>query len=136
MPQPVHFEIAGTNPEALVAFYRDIFGWRIEPWGGGEFPYWTITTAELDRGPGEWRTGPGIDGGLTARQGEAPGPDAPINGFVIVVDVPDCDGYVQKVTDAGGSVAMPAQDMAGIGRVAYLKDPDGNLFGIIQPPQT
>jgi predicted enzyme related to lactoylglutathione lyase len=29
-------------------------------------------------------------------------------------------------------VALPAQDMAEVGRVAYVKDPDGNLFGLFQ----
>jgi hypothetical protein len=28
---------------------------------------------------------------------------------------------------------MPADDMPGIGRLAYLVDPDGNIFGVLQP---
>ena len=38
-----------------------------------------------------------------------------------------------KAVSTGGSVALPAEDMAGIGRLAYIKDPDGNLLGLLQP---
>ena len=66
------------------------------------------------------------------RQGEPPADGAAVNSFVVTMDVPDCDGYVERVVGAGGTVALPAQDMGGVGRVAYVKDPDGNLFGLFQ----
>jgi len=47
--------------------------------------------------------------------------------------VPNCDTYVDRAIAAGGSIALPADDMPGIGRLAYVKDPDGNLFGMLQP---
>jgi hypothetical protein len=41
----------------------------------------------------------------------------------------------QGVTDVGAQLgaveALPAEDMQGIGRVGYLLDPDGNVFGLI-----
>ena len=43
------------------------------------------------------------------------------------------NGYVEMAVSTGGSVALPAEDMAGIGRLAYIKDPDGNLLGQLQP---
>ena len=58
---------------------------------------------------------------------------SPVNAHVMTVEVPDCDGYVDKAVSAGGSVALPAEDMAGVGRLAYIKDPDGNLLGLLQP---
>jgi hypothetical protein len=39
---------------------------------------------------------------------------------------------VEKVLAAGGSVALPAEDMPGVGRLAYVKDPDGNILGLIK----
>jgi predicted enzyme related to lactoylglutathione lyase len=48
------------------------------------------------------------------------------------MDVPDCAEYVDKVVAAGGSVAVPRQAMTGMGWLAYVKDPDGNLFGLMQ----
>jgi predicted enzyme related to lactoylglutathione lyase len=32
----------------------------------------------------------------------------------------------------GGSVALPAEDIPGVGRLAYVKDPDGNILGLIK----
>ena len=50
----------------------------------------------------------------------------------MTLEVPDCDGYVERALADGGSVALPAEDMAGIGRLAYIKDPDGNILGLLQ----
>jgi predicted enzyme related to lactoylglutathione lyase len=41
--------------------------------------------------------------------------------------------YVERAVSTGGSDALPAGDIAGIGRLAYIKDPDGNLLGLLQP---
>jgi predicted enzyme related to lactoylglutathione lyase len=38
-----------------------------------------------------------------------------------------------KGLDLGAAVALPLADMAGIGRIGYLRDPDGNVFGLISP---
>lgn len=35
--------------------------------------------------------------------------------------------------DLGGTEALQLADMQGIGRVGYLHDPDGNIFGLISP---
>ena len=33
--------------------------------------------------------------------------------------------------ELGGTEALAAQDMQGVGRVGYLLDPDNNVFGLI-----
>ena len=55
-----------------------------------------------------------------------------MNAFVMTVEVADCDGYLERALRAGGSVALAAQDMPGVGRLAYIKDPDGNILGLLQ----
>ncbi|WP_240917641.1 hypothetical protein [Phycicoccus sp. HDW14] len=49
----------------------------------------------------------------------------------------DVDGSVdelfRKGLDLGAAEALPPADMQGVGRVAYLPDPDGNDFGLISP---
>ena len=67
------------------------------------------------------------------RGGEAPEPGRSANAFVVTFDVEDCDAMVAAAVAAGGAIALPARDQPEIGRLAYLLDPDGNLFGILQP---
>lgn len=78
--------------------------------------------------------GNGINGGLTQRRGPAPEAGAPVNGANLVVGI---DGSVDDVyrrgLELGAAEALPPDDMPSIGRLAYLRDPDGNVFGIISP---
>ncbi len=122
MPRPVHFEIHASDPQRLIDFYSEVFGWNFERWG--EIPYWVITTGDEDMG---------INGGLTQRRGPPPAADAPINGNVFVVGVADCQASFNAALRAGGSEALPVTDMPGVGIMAYVKDPDGNVFGMIAP---
>ena len=43
------------------------------------------------------------------------------------------DELFQKGLALGGTEALPLTDMQGVGRVGYLLDPDGNVFGVISP---
>jgi uncharacterized protein len=131
VPRPVHFEIHASDPEKVRAFYESVFGWTFHQWEDN--PYWIVITGDGDPMTGTPHTQPGIDGGMLPRQGDPPGDAQPVGSFVVTMDVPDCDEYVDRAVSAGGSVALAAQDMAGVGRVAYVKDPDGNLFGLFQP---
>jgi len=86
VPRPIHFEIPADQPERAMAFYQQVFGWRFQKWEG-PMPYWLVQTG------GE---GPGIDGGLLARQ-------HPGQGTVNTVDVPNCEEFVRRIesTSAG-----------------------------------
>ena len=44
----------------------------------------------------------------------------------------DVDACVARATSAGGSVALPKMAVPGIGWLAYVKDPDANIFGMMQ----
>ena len=122
MSRAVHFEIHASNPQQLIDFYSGLFGWSFNKWEGGD--YWMIHT-----GPEEQ---PGINGGLMPRRGDMPGPMAAMNAFVITVDVEDVDDCVTRAKSAGGSIALPKMAVPGIGWLAYIKDPDGNIFGMMQ----
>ena len=127
MPRVVHFEIHGTEPERLVEFYTSVFGWTFEKWG--DTPYWVITTGPNTPGP----EGIGINGGLTQRIGEVPSLDGPVSAYVCIVGVADAQATFDKALAEGGSEALPVTHMPGVGLVGYLRDPDRNLVGIIQP---
>jgi len=127
----VHFEIHASEPQRLVDFYSQLLGWRFTQFG--DTPYWVIDTGEGAIGNVAGQPGMGINGGLTQRQGPPPQQGAPINGCNIVVGVDDVDAIFARGIELGATEALPPEDMEGVGRGAYLHDPDGNLFGLITP---
>jgi predicted enzyme related to lactoylglutathione lyase len=121
MPRVVHFEIHAENPERAVQFYTTMFSWEFTKWEGPQ-EYWLIKT-----GPDAL---PGINGGLLKRHGTIDG--QAVIAYVCTIDVPAIDEYLQKLTAAGGSVALPKMAVPGVGWLAYGKDTEGNIFGMIQ----
>ena len=127
MPRVVHFEIHADQPERAVAFYKELFGWEFTSWGG-PMEYWMIRT-----GPTEQR---GIDGGLVRRRGPAPTDGQCVNAYVCTVDVASVDESVASATRLGGTVALPKMPIPGVGWLAYVKDTEGNILGLMQNDPT
>jgi hypothetical protein len=120
----VHFEIPADNPERATRFYRELFGWEIQKMdfpGGPE--YWTVSTVPTD-GKGQ-PVRPGVNGGLTRRQ--HPG-QPPVN----YVSVESVDEYARKAKRLGAEEVMAKTPVKGMGWFAWLKDTEGNVFGIWQ----
>ena len=120
MPRVIHFEIEADEPQRAIKFYEKIFGWKIEKWKG-PMEYWLIKTGKENE--------PGIDGGLEKRTGGEPS-------TVNMIDVPSIDEYVKKVEDNGGSIIRHKRAIPGVGWMAYFKDPEGNMFGMMQEDTT
>ncbi len=127
MSRVVHCEIHAEDPERAIAFYRELFGWQFTRWEG-PWPYWLIQTGPA----GE----PGIDGGLMGRRSAGPLEGAAVNAFVCTVDVRSVDDPMQAVEKLKGSVALPKMAVAGVGWLAYAKDTEGNIFGVMQADPT
>ncbi|MDL2356367.1 MAG: VOC family protein [Pseudomonadota bacterium] len=123
MSRPMHFEIQATDPQALIGFYSSLFGWSFHKWEGGA-DYWMITTGPADQ--------PGINGGLLPRRGPPPVEMAAVNAYVCTVGIDDLDALLAKADGSGAQLAVPKMAVPGIGWLAYLKDPDGNIFGVMQ----
>jgi predicted enzyme related to lactoylglutathione lyase len=123
VPRPIHFEIHASDPERVQAFYRTLFGWQFQSWGG-PVEYWVITTGDVAQ--------PGINGGLVRRRGPAPAEGQAVNAFICTVDVSDLDATLASLPAAGGTLALPRMAVPGVGWLAYIKDPDGNILGIMQ----
>ena len=120
MPRPVHFEIHAEQPTRAIAFYEALFGWTFTLWGGGGMQYWLVTT-----GPdGE----PGINGGLIQRQGTVDG--TAVIAYVCTIGVTNVDDTLARGLTLGATVALPKMPIPGVGWLAYLKDTEGNIFGI------
>jgi predicted enzyme related to lactoylglutathione lyase len=115
MNRPVHFEILGDDPAALAEFYRGIFGWEIATMEGQG--YWMATTGAAGT--------PGIDGGFMHRHF----PQAVIN----TLEVPSWEDAVRRIESAGGKRLNDPHEIPRVGTHLYCADPEGNLFGILQP---
>ena len=116
MSRVVHFEILAQDPEQAAKFYRTVFGWEISAWEGPQ-PYWLATT-----GPDHAR---GINGAIMGRQFSQP-----VINTVVVESLEACRDEIVK---NGGTLAHGPHDIPGIGRHAYFEDPQGVMFGVLQP---
>ena len=116
MPRVVHFEIDAEKPERVMKFYEKVFDWKIEKWKG-PIEYWLIMTGNEKE--------PGIDGGLSKRTEGLPS-------TVNTIDVPSLDEYIKKVKSNGGIITRPKMAVPGVGWMAYFKDTEGNVFGMMQ----
>jgi predicted enzyme related to lactoylglutathione lyase len=57
-------------------------------------------------------------------------------GWSVYFDVADADATVEAVKSNGGNVLMDPDDVPNAGRVAFVTDPQGAAFGLIQPEAT
>ena len=111
-----HFELATGNLEKTAAFYREVFGWKVEKWAG-PVEYWLVTSGDVST--------PGINGGLMEVGGG-------FNGTINTIEVEDIDSAIEKVLANGGEIALEKQPIPGVGYQAYFKDNSGILVGLHQ----
>ena len=124
MSRVVHFEIHAEKPERASAFYQAVFGWTFQKWDG-PMDYWMIVTGpDTDRG---------INGGMIRRMGPGPLEMQAVNAYVCTVGVSAVDDAVAKSVAAGGVIALPKMPIPTIGWLAYVKDTEGNILGVMQP---
>jgi len=132
MSRVVHFEIHATDPQLLIRFYTALLAWSFVPWGPPG-SYWLIRTAPDAVAGNE---PPGIDGGMVPRRGTTAESGQAVNAFVCTVSVSDVAATMAKSEELGGSIALPRMPIPGVGWLGYVKDPDGNLLGVMQNDPT
>jgi predicted enzyme related to lactoylglutathione lyase len=120
MPRVVHFEIDAKKPDRAIKFYEKVFSWKIKKWEG-PVEYYLITTGKESE--------PGIDGGLSRRTESEPS-------TVNTIDVPSVDEFIKKVEASGGTIIRPKMAVSGVGYMAYFKDPEGNIFGMMESDES
>lgn len=119
MNRPVHFEIATKNPEQMADFYAELLGWEISTMPGGQGGYWLVQTGADGT--------PGINGGIMGEEL----PQAIIN----TIEVESLESIMEAVRAGGGEVLRGPNEIPEVGLHAYCADPDGNLFGLLQPSE-
>jgi predicted enzyme related to lactoylglutathione lyase len=130
MNRVMHFEIQAAEPERAARFYRTVFGWDINEWvvPGVEMPnenrYWLARTGT--------KSERGIDGGILFRRGPAPTEGQSVNAYVCTIGVASLDESVAKTVAEGATLVVPKMPIKGVGWLAYCKDTEGNIFGMMQ----
>ncbi len=118
-PKTGHFswhELATTDHEAAMAFYADLFGWKvIEDFDMGEVGIYRMF--------GHGRT---TYGAMYEKSKSAPGPPY----WLYYVMVRDIDRSVERVAAKGGNVLNGPMAVPGGGRVAQCTDPQGAAFAL------
>jgi len=117
MSRVVHFELPSTDIAASRKFYETVLGWKFEKYPG-PMDYWLISTGDP--------SSLGINGGLGGAANE-------FKATVNTVGVGDIDEVLKLVLANGGQIIMPKDEIPGVGLLAYVREPGGAVFGVIQP---
>jgi predicted enzyme related to lactoylglutathione lyase len=125
-----HFEIPARDPERAAHFYREVFGWTIEPLAWNGPAYFRVKAAI----PAHGLAREGIDGGLTL-EGEYAGEQPLLMIHVADATLEEC---LERIAEAGGTVDLPVTPIGAegkLGRFARFLDPDGNRLGLWEAPK-
>jgi predicted enzyme related to lactoylglutathione lyase len=115
---PCWVDTSQPDPDAAVAFYRDLFGWEFEDVlpPGSEGKYFIAR----------------IRGGDVAAVGSVPEGAPPAAMWNTYVWVESADETASKVADSGGRIVTEPFDVMDSGRMAVFTDPEGAAFCIWQ----
>jgi predicted enzyme related to lactoylglutathione lyase len=125
-----HFEIPARDPERAARFYREVFGWTIEPLAWDGPAYFRVKAALLQK---DGAAREGIDGGLTVGGAEGFAGDQPL--LMIHIEGSTLEECLERITEAGGTVDLPITPIGKaktLGRFARFLDPEGNRLGLWQ----
>lgn len=109
----VHFELGFKDIAKAKAFYGPLLGWEFQSHG-------PAAMMSNIGGPGAV----GIGGHLSSLGHE------PHNYCVVYALVDDLASTIAQAERLGGSCLITPTEVPGMGHFAWLKDPEGNLFGL------
>jgi uncharacterized protein len=116
----VHFELPADNVERAEGFYRDAFGWAINP--APEMSYTMVGT--VPSGENGMPSEPGaINGGMMRRQ-------EPVSHPVITIAVDGIAEALERVERLGGKIVRDRFPIGDMGFGAYFSDTEGNVLGL------
>jgi predicted enzyme related to lactoylglutathione lyase len=111
-------ELMTSDPEAALAFYTALLGWRTQkmPMPGGDYHVVKVGDVSV--------------GGVMAIPAEAKAGGMPPN-WGSYVTVADVDATARTAVELGGKVVHGPQDIPGVGRMAVIVDPQGAALSVI-----
>jgi predicted enzyme related to lactoylglutathione lyase len=115
-------ELHTTDQAGAKAFYDSVFGWDAEDNPMEGFNYTVVSPSgggqEAGQGGIMEISDEMLSGGMQPR-------------WQPYFEVTDADAVTAKVSEQGGTVLMPPEDVPGVGRMGLLVDPFGAPFSII-----
>ena len=105
-------ELASVDPEASADFYRELFGWKTEPFEGTPMKYLGIQNSD---GHG--------NGGIRDTMENEP------TYWLVYFGTADIDADTARAGELGATVLAPPMDI-GVGKIAVLQDPQGAVFAL------
>ncbi len=120
MRQVVHVEIPSADNDAQKAFYGALLGWQAQDIPmGGDFTYTMFNT------------GADVNVALSpVGEGMKPGD------VLLYFRSDDLDADMARVSELGGQVILPRQDVPGFGALGMFLDPTGNRVAFWQDIDT
>jgi uncharacterized protein len=115
MARVTHFEIPTDDTARSMAFYEKAFGWKYNRFGNED--YWLAITGDDSE--------PGINGAIMKRKH----PGQPL---VNSIQVDDIRKSMKAIEENGGKIVVPMMTIPGVGYLSFFKDPDENIFGVMQ----
>ncbi|MEW4467506.1 VOC family protein [Parasphingorhabdus sp. JC815] len=113
----IWYELITSDIEAAQKFYGPLMGWSFSDSGQQDHDYRIFSINGNDVG------------GFMARPDGAEIPPS----WMGYINVDDVDASTASIREAGGSIHMEPQDIADVGRFAFVADPQGVMFYIMQP---
>lgn len=124
MNKVVHFEIPVDDLERAKKFYSSVFDWEMKDWQMPDGMVYTgARSVAVDEKTFTPKEAGAINGGLIRRSLDVPHP-------ILTLEVSSIDEYMKKVEAAGGETVSEKGEVAGMGYYIYLKDSEGNVFGL------
>ena len=115
----VWYEHLTKDPQAAIAFYGEVVGWKTQPFSaGGDYVMWTGSQGPL--------------GGVMKLPDEAAKMGAPPH-WMAHVQVEDVDATAALAKKLGGKIYKEPTDIPTVGRFAVLGDPQGAAIAIFKP---
>ncbi|MCX4691760.1 VOC family protein [Streptomyces sp. NBC_01408] len=117
---PCWIDLMVPDQQAALDFYCDLFGWQGEI-GPAETGGYSVCTLK----------GKPVAGIMKAMNPDGTVPDPmPPTVWTTYLATDSLDSTLKSVTDAGGTVMMPAMDVMELGRMAVIADPTGAVVGL------
>ncbi|MFW9849084.1 MAG: VOC family protein [Candidatus Thorarchaeota archaeon] len=113
----IHFEIPVDDKNRAVDFFHQVFGWESKP---------------LTKSAGTLITGENPESGINGYFFERSTVPSDFARIIIAVEVDNLEDKIEQVKANAGEMLFGPIDYAGRGRMAYFKDTEGNIVGMLE----